>query len=428
VVVVPFFREGLLFSPLFSSRLSPCAESACVTLVQNRASKSARQSIYCSLYPLAEWIAYNWWLLQAHLRLAGVVRQPWDLRKWYPARASHNVRAVGDGFIWPNLAIVPEGTITRVVWARDREPPASAPIQFISDGAAICSPSSTESALAGLVENVLARLDEVGIEESTLAGEWRAVTSVDPEEAAFCIAAAKLGLDPYAMDDSTAQLISTIGSKIEAPLLADFLDAVDPHEIETGVLWIGRTARILRDLSAKPNPLIEEFRKAVAEPIKSNLPWTVGWEQARQVRRAIGAEVVEPFDVDELVTLAVEHSGDHALQGMGGVTTSGGHALVAGSEMSDTTRRFATARALWHFTAASPRRFLLTASHTDRQKVERAFAAELLAPAQGVEAFIQDDYGLVHVDDLEAVGEHFDVSPIVIRHQVENQLEFGIAE
>ncbi|MCA2186306.1 hypothetical protein [Nonomuraea cavernae] len=35
-----------------------------VTLLEDLESGSSRRSIYCPLYPLAEWAAYNWWSLR----------------------------------------------------------------------------------------------------------------------------------------------------------------------------------------------------------------------------------------------------------------------------------------------------------------------------------------------------------------------------
>ena len=51
----------------------------------------------------------------------------------------------------------------------------------------------------------------------------------------------------------------------------------------------------------------------------------------------------------------------------------------------------------------------------------RAFAAELLAPAAGIRQFLdrlgrQDDLA------LESTAQHFGVSPILIRHQYDNQV------
>lgn len=54
----------------------------------------------------------------------------------------------------------------------------------------------------------------------------------------------------------------------------------------------------------------------------------------------------------------------------------------------------------------------MTTAYTERQKVERAFAAELLSVSP--EIAIQDD--------LDGIAAHFQVSPMVIKHQLDNQL------
>lgn len=420
------------------ARLEIWAGDDCVTRVEDQASKSARRAIYCSLYPLAEWAAYNWWLLKAHARLAGGLWRPSQLWNEHAGRSNHNIRTAGDGFVWPNAAIIPEGFTTRVVWARDREPAPGAPIRFISEGLVICDPASVELALATLIENVLARLEEVGITTSALADEWQAVMGADPDEAAFCVAAARLGLDPYSLEDSFARMIATIGSELDSyllgDLLGDFLDAVDPRRVPAGVQWMAKSAKRLREIDAEPHALVGQIRSAVNASQRSSnggtkfKPWQLGWDQARLARSAVGIDAVTVFEVDDLVTLAVEPTFDPGLVAVGGATQSGGHALLAAQELSDNARRFATARALWHVAVAPERRFLLTAAHTDRQKVERAFAAELLAPARGVQAMIHDDDGIVYFEQVEAVAEHFGVASRVIEHQVENQLELSIAE
>ena len=90
--------------------------------------------------------------------------------------------------------------------------------------------------------------------------------------------------------------------------------------------------------------------------------------------------------------------------------------------MSTSSRRFAQATALGH-TLARPgqRTFLLSATHRDDGQVARAFAAELLAPAAGIRQLLdrlgrQDDLA------LESAARHFRVSPILIRHQYDNQV------
>jgi len=77
-------------------------------------------------------------------------------------------------------------------------------------------------------------------------------------------------------------------------------------------------------------------------------------------------------------------------------------------------------RALWHILAEDDPIFLVTASYTDRQKVERAFAAELLAPAHGIEQRLASE--IFVEDDLEELADHFGVSVKVVEHQLHNQL------
>jgi len=92
------------------------------TLVDDRRGGGLRRKVHTSAYPLAEWIAMRWWSLTQHVRpSAGSVRG------WAWARAGqetwlrqHNLRGAGNGMPWPDLTLVPEGGVTRVVWPPGR--------------------------------------------------------------------------------------------------------------------------------------------------------------------------------------------------------------------------------------------------------------------------------------------------------------------
>ena len=191
---------------------------------------------------------------------------------------------------------------------------------------------------------------------------------------------------------------------------------------------MSRSVKVLQGVGAKKDSLIDQLSDVVTVPRNGIRPWESGWSQARDARDVVGLSADEPFGVEKIVGFAEEHSEDRGLVGLGGLTDGGGHALVAARHMSDSARRFASARALWRFAATPGERFLLTAAHSDRQKIERAFAAELLAPAAGVESFVSDVDGFVGYEVLELAAEHFGVSPWVIQHQVENQLELAVTD
>lgn len=42
-----------------------------VTLAEDTTTGSVSRFLYCPLYPLAEWVAFNWWFLRADVRHAG---------------------------------------------------------------------------------------------------------------------------------------------------------------------------------------------------------------------------------------------------------------------------------------------------------------------------------------------------------------------
>jgi len=63
----------------------------------------------------------------------------------------------------------------------------------------------------------------------------------------------------------------------------------------------------------------------------------------------------------------------------------------------------------------------MSPGHGHDERIARAFAAELLAPAEGINRLLRN----VDSDTdaaLESVALEFNVSPLVVRHQFDNQL------
>jgi hypothetical protein len=81
--------------------------------------------------------------------------------------------------------------------------------------------------------------------------------------------------------------------------------------------------------------------------------------------------------------------------------------------------RFAFCRGLCEYLFLSgPNPALLTAAESERQSRNRAFAAELLAPADGIRKHLQDS--VVTEEDVDELATHFVVSTYVIQHQIKN--------
>jgi hypothetical protein len=401
----------------------------CITQVEDVETGSSRRSIFCPLYPVAEWIAFNWWLLQANVRPSSISpafsRASSAQSAWHK---HHNLRAAGDGFIWPNCVILPEGEITRVIWHPDRRSTSST-IRYLIGGEAVLDHSHTQLVLAEVVESVLARLEERGIRDSPLADEWSAVTTADAEERDFCLAAARLGLDPYSLEPEFAARLQKLDGELSDGILTDFLDSVNPHKLDAGISWVQRVSRLIEKIEQPPSPIVRDLRReAVMWPeAHERLPWARGYHHAKMARSYFGLDTTERFEHTNVISVRMRSSHDRSLQGLGGVSEFGAGALVLGRKIKRRDSSFAIARSLWHFTFDPSDRFLLTTAHADRQRVERAFAAELLAPADGLREILNHEDGFVTTDDLSDAADHFDVAPYVVRHQVENQLALQVA-
>ncbi len=415
------------------ARLEIWVGPECITQVEDVASQSVRRSIYGSLYPLAEWIAYNWWFLKAHSRPVSLQPRLWShaaLRgpepQLYQWLEHHNLRAAGEGFSWPDLTILPEGRYTRLVWHADSTSTAHRPVRFIRTGEAWIESEELEGSLARLVDAVITRLSEQGVRESALTKEWQDLRQSDSDEVEFCLAAARLGLDPFSEALEVQDSIERAAAELTGELLDDFFDAVAPRRIDAGLAWTVGAMRDITEYSLPEEGSLFRLREGVMGTAMEfdDRPWRAGWDQAKRVRRFLQLTSEAPFDFADLMRLRFSDSHDWGLQAVGGPSRSNVSVLVLGHPSTGRqSKRFTQARALWHFLYDPVwGSFLITAAHADRQRIERAFAAELLAPAEGVADQLDLSAGEFALDDIDTIAEHFDASPTLVRHQIENQL------
>lgn len=417
------------------ARLETWVAGECASLVEEHESGAARRSIYGSLYPLAEWIAFNWWHLGWHARPAEVAigttfraGRPRDSSNWW---SHHHMRAAGDGQAWPNLAIVPLGATTMLAWEPDSHAESHLPVRFISRGATELSGQEVRGTLAGLVESVLTRLTEQDVPGTPLAKEWEAIQAADDEEAAFCRAAAQLGFDPYAIPDAIAETIVEAGTTLPAALLDDFLANASTADLTAGLRWTERALRRLSESvgpglpASLASPAFDGSQSPAAHEALSQ-PWQVGYQQARTVRERLGVAPTELLELHDLVRVTAQPGPDRRLLALGGRAGEGG-ALVASRPLHPRPERFARARALWHLVHEPERSmFLLGPATTDRHRVARAFAAELIAPAAGIATRLEDADPPIDDEQLAVLADHFDASEQLIAHQITNQLGFAV--
>ena len=142
------------------SRFELWSGSDCLTQVETR-NGTFRRGVYGTIFPIAEWIVENWWLLGFDSRPSAVPSRYWKWRtlRFQPWLRQHNLRAAGNGMAWPDLTLVPEGNLTRIRWAADADA-GIGPVRFVASGTRLASTDDLASDLADIVNLVLERLSD----------------------------------------------------------------------------------------------------------------------------------------------------------------------------------------------------------------------------------------------------------------------------
>ena len=102
-----------------------------------------------------------------------------------------------------------------------------------------------KESLQRFVESVVDRLRETGVSQTPLEREWERIRSTDSEEASFSQAVARLGIDPYSINETMADRVIGLDTKLDPELLVEFLDSVDPERLSDAATWLEEAKRYL---------------------------------------------------------------------------------------------------------------------------------------------------------------------------------------
>src|ERR1017187_3018876 len=250
------------------ARLEIYADGEPITKVER--AQSVRTGIYVPLYPIAEWMVANWWFL-------------WDEWRTDGRDGRHSLLAAREGFVLPDLSFLPTETKMEVVW-RAGASMTSAGVLFLSSGSNVLAKSLVKEEFRRLVNGVIERLDVRQVEGSYLVQEWRAIQDAerDPEQRAFCEKAARLGCDPFDVEDSVATQIEHIGVVLPEPVVEDFCDAIPLAQMVSGA----EAVKAFLDsaaAAASERGRWWEFQNGLGWQ-GTGIPWRDGYNEARALR------------------------------------------------------------------------------------------------------------------------------------------------
>ena len=403
------------------ARLEIVLDKVAITSLIDFESRGIRNSVYLPLYPLAEWLATHWWFLFYE------VETPWRSTSDQFDRR-HNLRYGGEGFAVPWLTIQPLGEQIKLEWRRSRL--GAQKVEFTESGSVHVPARDLRQTLGGFISAVLKRLEEMGVGETLLLEEWRSIQAMDPEERSFCTAVASLGLDPYTLDELQQQRVLDVSASLPESLLEDFFAIADFSALPLQAAQVLDALESSRHNEANLTSLKSLKEELVSARLAQASPWRQGYQFAHDLRHRLNlngdrmsslpllakALGILPRQLDAaILKVAALPSSLDAL----GATNSRQSPGFAVSERREEAVRFAFCRALFEYlTVPADQPLIVTRARSDRQKRNRAFAAEFLVPADLLrEALPGPVVGEEDIDDLAA---GFGVSHSVIRHQIEN--------
>jgi hypothetical protein len=377
-------------------------------------SKTVTDRARLPLYPLAEWFAVNWWRLHAEAPFEAGGRPPAD---W---RLTHDLGAVGGGFVWPRVRFASDGVAIQASARALRNAPWE-PVRHLND--IPVTPIATEvfdQAVDEFVAIVIQRLEDLRVCAEPLVTIWADVLAErsDPEVAEWRRWEARLG---YAADEAPEDVmweVKAFSERVGADAMAELAPLLRPQE--------ATNLKRFNDLALAPG--IEAHLPLAPAGLvvpEGTPPWEIGRGLSYHIRNQAGLGT-GPLDDDVLTKLLGvgreafdELMVSGANVGLGVRLAQQNKTVLHFRKRNPHGRRFEAARFLADHLVSSVQDIWLplTDRATARQKIQRAFAAELLAPIEELKEFVGDDRLSERIEDA---GEYFGISPLAIRSHLAN--------
>ncbi|WP_237481873.1 hypothetical protein [Lichenibacterium dinghuense] len=393
-----FIREGWTDSDVGDAderatftRLRIMAGNAIVTRAFSKRGGGETEALNVPLFPLADFIAKQWWPL---------LYEPVRSQPQEAFAARHRLDLPMHGYAFPALGLCSAGDDALVVdWAViDSE---YSPLKFLTNPfrePLQISRDDVEPELMDLIESALTRLQAGTRAHAALADNWKRVreTLESPDQINYCMAAGRLGIDPY--DPDSVDVSQFVGDLPE-DLFNDISEASDLSRIADTTKW----AQEARDtLNGCPTIDVQAFGQPPRDDLHG-LPGDLGFRAARMLRHRLGLSDNDPKrataailgDADSLAGVLTKRGPDR----MTGLThRTNGVAHIGTIAASARQRHFRACSAAYIAWCSDPGDLRAgTVALTRRQQASRAFAAEMVAPVSyliergGNSGFTEDD-------------------------------------
>lgn len=383
----------------------------CLTECDDRFVKRTRTAAALSGYRLAEWLAWNWWRLR------------WEPRRDGEAWAcAHKMASIGGGYVWPNITIIPDGQRI-VLSAEPTSPNPLEPVRYISNLEVTASASEFENAVDDLLGQIQQQLRLEGVAETNFDRIWNAVREerADADTSLWRRFEASLGFDPDEGDEAVIERMMADAGDLGKEGVGELASASNTG----GVLSAEELNDLARQFGAdcRPADMASLPRSVVLKlPRYAEPPWKRGAAAAKALREQekLGDDPLDNAKLAQLAGVSDSALGNDVRSTIAFTLNESNRAgrMVLRSSR-ETGRRFDLARLLGDCLASGvTEKFRpATESKTFRQKMQKAFARELLCPFDALEQHLDSGYSDEATEDA---ARYFNVSPLTVQASLAN--------
>ncbi|MCJ2133473.1 hypothetical protein MKK69_05235 [Methylobacterium sp. J-026] len=358
-------------------------------------------------YPLAEWIAENWWSLLYEPAKGD------RSRKDPGFRSRHWMGSARDGFALPDGWICSLGRGSVRVESRPAYfPHARLVLRNTCD--AQLRTDDVAAALAGFVDSVVERLNAAGITETGLQAIWGAFKSIDADEHRFCRLLGALGMSPYDAAPDISELITGALGDVSEQVAEDFCEAADVGDA------LEAAADVVQTLAALDGESELDFTDLFSLKSRGDrTPRRMALEAVKSARERFSIAAGDPQGGEQFLQKLALNAivrGQEGVRDMDEPVLHGSLRRTANTLRFNlirkqlASRRYDAARACYlAWIQASDGDRLVTRARVPDQQASRIFAAELLAPIEYIRSRTRNNvlspYGAAEIADTLCVSD-----------------------
>lgn len=372
----------------------------------NKDSKTIKDHVYLSLYPFALWLARSWWRLIYENSIPA--RESEQYIFW---RMAHDLTNAGEGFVWPDLEFSSDGKEMQVCNYKTVYNFAS--INYINPFQTTISLQKFIAISKQLIESVHDRLDAFNIHNTELHELWSTIIKENQNDnlKQQRIWEARLGFDPEDADPQLIKFIMKKAHEIGNDSLCEIISGFDT------INNLAITSALSKLAQRLENGLTGKFQLPEIAPLSPGKPWDMGYAMAAHIRTEcnLGEDNISDEKLADLLGLNEESlfsasdARDMSVASVGNADT----AKFSFQRGTRAARRFIAARIIADKLQTHHNNIWLsaTSSGTFRQKIQRAFAGELLCPINSLKNFIGTNN--INIELLDEAAEYFNVNTLV---------------